>query len=181
MRVETNSCCLPILRLRGPMTTVELHEYIGGLPNICVLKRSSPRACRERERLPGRVRYRLWPRAERIQQCPPHAPAADSGRRTRLGHRLGDQQSPVYAGLRERRSPLQRGIFAWCYKRMDEFIPQLIHEGKQPRVMLDYSGCLLHGLRTMGLDDVIDSLRNITCNPAYRRAVEWLGNSWATR
>jgi hypothetical protein len=61
---------------------------------------------------------------------------------------------------------------------MDEFIPQLIHEGKQPRVMLDYSGCLLHGLRTMGLDDVIDSLRNITCNPAYRRAVEWLGNSW---
>src|SRR5271167_1036680 len=38
-------------------------------------------------------------------------------------------------------------VFHWCYKRMGEFIPQLIHEGKQPRVMLDYSGCLLHGLR----------------------------------
>jgi len=70
------------------------------------------------------------------------------------------------------------GIFAWCYKRMGEFIPQLIHEGKQPRVMLEYSGCLLHGLRTMGLDDVIDSLQSITCDPRYRRAVEWLGAAW---
>lgn len=26
-------------------------------------------------------------------------------------------------------------VFHWCYKRMGEFIPQLIHEGKQPRVM----------------------------------------------
>ena len=31
-------------------------------------------------------------------------------------------------------------VFRWCYKRMGEFIPQLIDEGKQPRVMLDYSG-----------------------------------------
>jgi len=45
-------------------------------------------------------------------------------------------------------------VFHWCYKRMGEFIPQLIHEGKQPRVMLDYSGCLLHGLWAMGLHDV---------------------------
>ena len=69
-------------------------------------------------------------------------------------------------------------VFHWCYKRMGEFIPQLIHDGKQPRVMLDYSGTLLHGLRAMGLEDVIDSLKNITCNPAYRRAVEWLGTAW---
>jgi hypothetical protein len=70
------------------------------------------------------------------------------------------------------------GIFAWCYKRMGEFLPQLIQEGKQPRVMLDYSGCLLHGLRTMGHDDVIESLQRIACDPAYRRAVEWLGTAW---
>ena len=69
-------------------------------------------------------------------------------------------------------------VFHWCYRRMGEFIPQLIHDGKQPRVMLDYSGTLLHGLRAMGLEDVIDSLKNITCNPAYRRAVEWLGTAW---
>jgi len=69
-------------------------------------------------------------------------------------------------------------IFAWCYKRMGEFIPQLVHEGKRPRVMLDYSGCLLYGLRAMGLDDVIDQLRRITCDPGYRSCVEWLGNTW---
>jgi len=69
-------------------------------------------------------------------------------------------------------------VFHWCYKRMGEFIPQLVRAGKQPRVMLDYSGCLLHGLRQMGLDDVITSLRKITCEPEYRRCVEWLGSAW---
>jgi hypothetical protein len=69
-------------------------------------------------------------------------------------------------------------VFQWCYKRMGEFIPQLIAEGKQPRVMLEYSGVLLHGLREMGLGDVIDALKNITMNPAYWGAVEWLGCPW---
>jgi hypothetical protein len=69
-------------------------------------------------------------------------------------------------------------VFHWCYKRMGEFIPQLVQEGKQPRVMLDYSGCLLHGLRHMGLHDVFDNLGRITCDPAYRHCVEWLGTAW---
>jgi hypothetical protein len=70
------------------------------------------------------------------------------------------------------------GVFHWCYKRMGEFVPQLIHEGKQPRVMLEYSGTLLHGLRAMGLNDVFDNLTKITCDKAYRHAVEWLGCPW---
>jgi len=69
-------------------------------------------------------------------------------------------------------------VFLWCYKRMGEFIPQLMNEGKQPRVMLEYSGTLLHGLRQMGAHDVFDSLRTITLDSNYRRAVEWLGASW---
>src|SRR2546425_457215 len=69
-------------------------------------------------------------------------------------------------------------VFHWCYKRMGEFIPQLIDEGRQPRVMLEYSGTLLHGLRHMGLDDVFDNLKRITCDPRYRTAVEWLGCPW---
>nr|VFK64353.1 MAG: hypothetical protein BECKUNK1418G_GA0071005_10457 [Candidatus Kentron sp. UNK]VFK71723.1 MAG: hypothetical protein BECKUNK1418H_GA0071006_10802 [Candidatus Kentron sp. UNK] len=69
-------------------------------------------------------------------------------------------------------------VFHWCYKRMGEFIPQLVHEGKEPRVMLDYSGVLFHGLRNMGCHDVIDSLKNITCNEEYRRCVDWLGCTW---
>jgi len=69
-------------------------------------------------------------------------------------------------------------VFRWCYKRMGEFIPQLVHEGKEPRIMLEYSGTLLHGLRKMGLDDVLDALHGITCNPDYRRCTEWLGAPW---
>lgn len=69
-------------------------------------------------------------------------------------------------------------VFHWCYKRIGEFIPQLVNEGKQPRVMLEYSGTLLHGLRQMGLNDVLDNLKNITQEPNYRRTVEWLGCPW---
>ncbi len=70
-------------------------------------------------------------------------------------------------------------VFHWCYKRMGEFVPQLVHEGKQPRVMLEYTGCLLHGLLQMGAGDVIDALRRITHDPAYNRCVEWLGCPWS--
>ena len=69
-------------------------------------------------------------------------------------------------------------VFHWCYKRMGEFIPQLVDEGRQPRIMLEYSGTLLHGLRKMGLNDVFDNLKRITCEPRYRQAVEWLGCPW---
>jgi hypothetical protein len=69
-------------------------------------------------------------------------------------------------------------VFHWCYRRMGEFVPQLIDEGCQPRVMLEYSGTLLHGLRKMGLHDVLDSLKRITNEPGYRLAVEWLGAPW---
>jgi hypothetical protein len=69
-------------------------------------------------------------------------------------------------------------VFRNCYKRMGEFIPELIDQGKEPRIMLDYSGTLLHGMRKMGLDDVFENLRRITCDPNYRRCVEWLGSGW---
>lgn len=69
-------------------------------------------------------------------------------------------------------------VFHWCYKRIGEFVPQLIDEGKQPRVMLEYSGTLFHGLRNMGLHDVFDTLKTVTNNPKYRHAVEWLGAPW---
>jgi hypothetical protein len=69
-------------------------------------------------------------------------------------------------------------VFHWCYKRIGEFVPQLIDEGKQPRIMLEYSGTLFHGMRHMGLHDVFDLLKNVTENPRYRHAVEWLGAPW---
>ncbi len=69
-------------------------------------------------------------------------------------------------------------VFAWCYKRIGEFVPQLFHEGKHPRVMLEYSGTLLHGLRHMGQNDVVDALKGVTCNPEFWNGVEWLGCPW---
>jgi hypothetical protein len=68
--------------------------------------------------------------------------------------------------------------FRWCYQRMGEFIPQLFDEGASPRVMLEYSGTLLHGLLQMGADDVVDALRTVTVDHRYRQGVEWLGCPW---
>ena len=69
-------------------------------------------------------------------------------------------------------------VFLWCYKRMGQFIPQLLDEGFQPRVMLEYSGTLLYGLRQMGADDVLDELARVTGDVRYRQSVEWLGCPW---
>lgn len=68
--------------------------------------------------------------------------------------------------------------FLECYRRMGDLIPQLLREGAQPRVMLDYSGCLLHGLQQMGAGWVIDALRPLAQDPNYRRCVEWFGTAW---
>jgi hypothetical protein len=70
------------------------------------------------------------------------------------------------------------GVFADCYGRMGDIIAELVHEGRNPRMMLDYSGELLYGLRQMGRGDVLDRLRPIACDPHLRKYVEWLGTMW---
>lgn len=70
------------------------------------------------------------------------------------------------------------GTFAWCYSRMADFIPELVSHGANPRVMLDYSGNLLWGLRQMGRGDVLEHLKRITCDRTYQPYVEWLGTMW---
>lgn len=69
-------------------------------------------------------------------------------------------------------------VFHQCYKRMGEIVPRLVDEGYEPRVMLEYSGTLLHGLRRQGLDDVFDALRPLVTDPRYQHTVEWLGAPW---
>jgi hypothetical protein len=71
------------------------------------------------------------------------------------------------------------GVFAWCYARMGEFIPDLVAQGCNPRIMLDYSGNLLWGLQQMGRNDVIEHLKKITCDRQYQPHVEWLGTMWS--
>lgn len=69
-------------------------------------------------------------------------------------------------------------VFADCYGRMGDILPELIDQGKNARIMLDYSGELLYGLRLMGRGDVLDRMKRITLEPKYRRATEWLGTMW---
>ena len=69
-------------------------------------------------------------------------------------------------------------VFHQCYRRMAEFTRTLVDEGHAPRVMLEYSGTLLHGLLRMGLADVIEELRTVTVPGPYRDSVEWLGAPW---
>ncbi len=70
-------------------------------------------------------------------------------------------------------------VFIDCYGRMGNFIPDLVSRGKNPRIMLDYSGNLLWGIRQMGLDDTVEKLRRIACDKRYIPYVEWLGTTWS--
>jgi len=69
-------------------------------------------------------------------------------------------------------------VFAWCYSRTADFIRELVDAGHQPRVMLDYSGTLLFGLRQMGRGDVLENLKTVVEDARYWPCVEWLGNFW---
>ncbi len=159
----------------------QLPEYVDGLPNICgaeSLVEEALRAGRDRPVfLPesrvdfGRIRSACAVALHMHQPLIPagggdlHSAAIISNLKYMMDNQgIGDNYNAP--------------VFHWCYKRIGEFVPQLIQEGREPRVMLEYSGTLLHGLRAMGLNDVFDALKNVTCNPAYRRGVEWLGCPW---
>ncbi|MFN9643674.1 MAG: glycosyl hydrolase family 57 [Cyanobacteriota bacterium] len=69
--------------------------------------------------------------------------------------------------------------FASCYKRLGDLIPQLLDQGCEPRIMLDYSGTLLWGFQQMNRQDILESLRRLTCDPVLVPRVEWLGTLWS--
>jgi hypothetical protein len=70
-------------------------------------------------------------------------------------------------------------VFLNCYSRISDIVRGLVDNGKNPRVMLDYSGNLLWGLKQMGQEGVLDNLRRVTCDKKYFRNVEWLGTMWS--
>ncbi len=69
-------------------------------------------------------------------------------------------------------------VFAWCYSRLADFVRELVDAGRKPRIMLDYSGTLLFGLRQMGRGDILDNLKSVTVADRYWPFVEWLGTMW---
>jgi len=159
----------------------QLPEYVDGLPNICGAEREIERAIAAAKDKPvflpesridfGRIKSAF---ANALHMHQPLIPAGggDLGSADVIGNLQHMFNNP---GIGDNHNA---GVFQWCYKRMGEFIPQLVGEGKEPRIMLEYSGTLLHGLRKQGANDVFDALHNITCNPDYRRCTEWLGAPW---
>jgi hypothetical protein len=159
----------------------DLPELLGPRPNLCGEQPRLDAARRAAESRPvfrdgsridfGRIRAAFAPALHMHQ---PLIPAG--GDRLETAELIGNLQHMMeHQGLGDNHNA---PVFAWCYKRMGEFIPQLVDEGREPRVMLEYSGTLLFGLRQMGRADVLDALRTITVEPRYRRAVEWLGCPW---
>ena len=157
-----------------------LPDTVDGLPNICGAEAriaNSVAAAAERPvflRDSGvdfaRIRSAF---AIALHMHQPLIPVGDDLRTAEIASNLKQ--------MMERGNDEARGnadVFRWCYKRMGEFVPQLVEQGMQPRVMLDYSGTLLWGMHKMGFGDVFDALRTITCDPRYRSKVEWLGSGW---
>jgi len=157
----------------------DLPSYVDGVPNLCGSEQRIAEAVNRSEPVFGPDSGIDWSRVKSacaiaLHMHQPLIPDPDQD----LAH------APIISNLQYMMDHPNVGdnhnasVFHWCYKRMGEFIPQLVAEGRQPRVMLDYSGTLLHGLHQMGLSDVFDDLRMITCEPRYRRCVEWLGSAW---
>lgn len=159
----------------------ELHEYVDGIPNICgseAIVDAAVRAARKRavflrgNSVPFEGAQSAFAIALHMHQ--PLIPAGGGDLRTaQLVSNLKYMMDNPGIGDNH-----NAPVFLSCYKRMGDFLPQLIEEGRKPRVMLEYSGTLLHGLHQMGSHDTIAALRSITCNDRYRHAVEWLGCPW---
>ncbi len=159
----------------------ELPEYIDGLPNICGSEKRIEEAIRTGHSEPAFLRPETTGFAGigssfaiALHMHQPLIPAGGPDLRTAriISNLRWMMENP---GIGDNHNA---PVFLWCYKRMGEFVPQLLDEGLAPRVMLEYSGTLLHGLRQMGADDVLDTLAGITTDPRNRQAVEWLGCPW---
>lgn len=159
----------------------QLPEYINGLPNICGSEALVSANIREYQNKPAFLPHSRmdFSRINSAFACAlhMHQPLIPAD-----GENL--QSAAIISNLQYMMEHQDIGdshnapVFHHCYKRMGEYIPQLIHKGKNPRIMLEYSGTLLHGVRRMQLHDVINSLKSITCNTDYNHAVEWLGCPW---
>ncbi len=162
-------------------TVTEIPEYIDGLPNVA----GSESVIEEKIAEASKSSPYAGDNSIDFNNIKAAAAIALHQHQPLIPQRTGNlQTAPLISNLRHMREHPSEGdnhnwgAFAWCYKRMGEFVPELVHAGKEPRCMLEYSGTLLHGLRDMGEHSVIEALQRITMNPDYWRCVEWLGMPW---
>ena len=154
-------------------------EIVDGLPNLmgdetalAGLRRTSPTNAHRTGGVDfGRARSGF---ACALHMHQPLIPAG--GTDLRNARIIGNLQHMVASGNDGER--YNAGVYRECYRRMGEFIPMLLREGKRPRILLEYSGTLLYGLRAMGADDVLAALLPLAQDPDLLSCVEWLGAPW---
>jgi hypothetical protein len=153
-----------------------LPEMVDGLPNFCGAEAQVEEATRGRQPV---YLHETDLRLERLQAAfavalHMHQPLIPAG-----GPNLHNAETiSNLAHMFQIGDGYNAGVFADCYGRMGDIVPELVREGKSPRIMFDYSGELLYGLRKMGRGDVLDRLRGLACDPHLRRCAEWLGTMW---
>jgi hypothetical protein len=157
------------------MAFAPLPEMVDGLPNTCGAEAQVEEVTRSRHPV-FLAETNLRP--DRLQAAfsvalHMHQPLIPAGGDLRHADVISNLDNMMRTG-----DGYNAGVFADCYGRMGDIIPELVHEGRNPRVMLDYSGELLYGLRKMGRGDVLDRLRGIACDWHLRKYVEWLGTMW---
>lgn len=92
--------------------------------------------------------------------------------------------SPLISNLRHMLDHPNEGdnhdapVFLRCYGRSSDLVEGLRARGRNPRLMLDYSGNLLWGLQQMGESSVLDALQRTHQLPLQPH-VEWLGTMWS--
>jgi hypothetical protein len=161
------------------MPPLPIPEMVNGLPNLCGAEAQVEEVTRSHQPV---YLYETNLRLDRLRACyalalhqqQPLIPAGGDDLRTadlisNLDHMMrhpnvGDNHNAA--------------VFAECYARMGDIIRDLVHQGRNPRIMLDYSGELLFGLRKMGRGDVLDRMRPLACDPHLRKYAEWLGTTW---
>lgn len=161
---------------------LDLPEYIDQYPNFCGHEREIAEAIQS-----ARAAGPVFPRHPAADRTPVraafaielhmHQPLIPAGSADLTGARVIGNLQHMFEnqGVGDNHNA---SVFRWCYQRMAEFVPNLLREGKQPRVMLEYSGTLLHGLRTMGAHDVIEALKTATRESRQSGAIEWVGCTW---
>lgn len=157
------------------VSSVSLPGLIEGLPNICGWEGEIEAAIASRQPvfLPQTNLRLADVSAGFAVALHMHQPTIPAGQSGELINNLQHMFEHPYEGDNHNAGP-----FAYCYSRIGDFIPELVDQGCNPRVMLDYAGTLLWGLQQMGRADILDKLRGVTCNPKYQPYVEWLGTFW---
>ncbi len=160
------------------MSFSPIPEIIDGLPNVAGWENQVETVTSRQEPV---FLSRIQLRPDRIQAAfavglHMHQPLIIGGNDVRTGSLIGNLQHMVEN--QHIHGNHDAPAFAWCYGRTADFIRELVDAGRQPRVMLDYSGCLLFGLRQMGRGDILDNLKSIAAGDRYWPFAEWLGTFW---